>query len=371
MIKTNFPPAGHWTDACPDAHNADATGLRAAATFATQAETAWPRGLSAGLNADPANNEPPPWNEVIGPTQDRAGPNGMIVRHGHCIQRWGDTTRADMTFSVAKSYLAVLAGIALREGLIKSFDDRVADSALDDGFLSVHNAAITWRHFLTQTSEWEGTLWSKPDRIDRHRQVGVGADNSKKGTHRDLRAPGSFYEYNDVRVNRFSLALLHVFREPLPQVLKREVMDPIGASDTWRWHGYRNSTVNIDGQDMVCVPGGSHWGGGLFISTEDHARFGLMVLNDGCWKSRRILPSGYAQALRTPSPVFANYGLLWWLNTNARQYANAPQTSYFSIGAGTSLIWLDPQLDLVSVVRWIDQAHINDWIAKVVATLHE
>ncbi|MFT5176624.1 MAG: CubicO group peptidase (beta-lactamase class C family) [Gammaproteobacteria bacterium] len=368
---STFPPSGRWHDAIAGDHKADANALQTAAAFATQAETTWPRGLGAGLNSDPANNEPPPWNEVLGPTVDRAGPNGMIVRHGHCIERWGDTTRADMSFSVAKSYLAVLAGIALRDGLISSFDDRVADSALDDGFECTQNSTITWRHFLTQTSEWQGTLWSKPDLIDHHRQVGVGADNTKKGTRRDLRAPGSFYEYNDVRVNRFSLALLHVFREPLAQVLKREVMDPIGASETWQWHGYNNSTVNIDGQDMCSVPGGSHWGGGLFMSTEDHARFGLMVLNDGCWNARRILPVGYAQALRTPSPVFANYGLLWWLNTNRRQYANAPQTSYFAMGAGSSLIWLDPQLDLVSVVRWIDQTKINDWIATVLAALHE
>ena len=367
----NFPISGRWNDSHPADDQYDDAALEAAATFSIQAETAWPRELSAGLNSDPASNEPPPWNEVLGPTFDRSGPNGMIVHHGHCIKRWGDTSRADMTFSVAKSYLAILAGIALRDGLIKNLDDRVADSALDNGFESAHNSTITWRHFLTQTSEWEGTLWSKPDLIDRHRQVGVGADNSNKGTHRDLRAPGSFYEYNDVRVNRFSLALLHVFREPLEKVLKREVMDPIGASDSWRWHGYRNSAVNIDGEDMVSVPGGSHWGGGLFISTEDHARFGLMVLNDGCWNGRRILPEGYAQELRTPSPAFANYGLLWWLNTDRKQYADAPETSYFAMGAGSSLIWLDPVLDLVCVVRWINPAQFSKWTITVLAALND
>jgi CubicO group peptidase (beta-lactamase class C family) len=368
---TDFPLPGHWDDAAATAHDADDSALAAAAAFSMQAETAWPRDLSSGLNSDPASNEPPPWNEVLGPTRDRAGPNGMIIRHGHCLHRWGDTARVDMTFSVAKSYLAILSGIALRDGLIKSLDERVADTALDDGFESAQNRDITWRHFLTQSSEWEGTLWDKPDLIDRNRQVGTGADNSKKGTPRDLRASGSFYEYNDVRVNRLSLALLHVFREPLPQVLKREVMDPIGASNTWQWHGYRNSAVSIDGQDMVSVPGGSHWGGGIFIATEDHARFGLMVLNDGCWNGRRILPEGYVQALHTPSSTFANYGLLWWLNTGGKQYANAPQTSYFARGAGTSLIWLDPDLDLVSVVRWIDSAKINDWVALVLAGLRD
>jgi CubicO group peptidase (beta-lactamase class C family) len=368
---SSFPNQGVWNDSPATENGFDNDALDMAAEFAKQAETSWPHDLSSGLNADPASNEPPPWNEVLGPTQDRGGPSGMIVRHGHCVKRWGDTTRADMTYSCAKSYLAILAGIALRDGLIKSLDDRVADSSLDDGFESEQNRDITWRHFLNQTSEWQGTLWGKADLIDRNRQVGVGADNTHKGTHRELQRPGSFYEYNDVRVNRFSLALLHIFREPLPEVLKREVMDPIGASDTWQWQGYGNSTVVIDGKHMTSVPGGAHWGGGIFISSEDHARFGLMILNDGCWNGQRILPETYVKALHTPSPIFANYGFLWWLNSNHKQYANAPESSFFAVGAGTNVIWIDPGLDLVCVARWISQPKINDWIATVLDAIRD
>jgi len=366
---SEFPPPGPWPDAPARELGLDPGALAAAAAFAVEAETRWPRDLSSGLNADPLSNEPPPWNEVLGPTRDRGGPNGMIVRAGRCAARWGDTTRADMTYSVAKSYLAILAGVALREGLIRDLDQRVAETALDDGFDSPHNRDITWRHFLHQTSEWEGTLWDKPDLVDRNRQVGVGADNSRKGTHRELRTPGTFYEYNDVRVNRFSLALLHVFREPLPEVLRREVMEPIGCSASWEWHAYRNAVVTIDGRDMASVPGGAHWGGGIFIATEDHARFGLMVLRDGTWDGRRILPEAFVTELRTPSPVFPNYGFLWWLNTARRQFPSAPQSSFFALGAGYNVIWLDPELDLVAVTRWIDQPRIDEWIGKVMAAL--
>ena len=366
---TRFPPPGDWPDAAPADLGFDPGALAAAAAFAVEAETPWPRDLSSGLNADPASNEPPPWNEVLGPTRDRGGPNGLVIRHGLCAARWGDTRRVDMTYSIAKSYLAILAGIALREGLIRDLDERVAETSLDDGFASPRNRDITWRHFLHQTSEWEGTLWDKPDLVDRNRQVGVGADNSRKGTHRDLRAAGSFFEYNDVRVNRFSLALLHVFREPLPEVLRREVMDPIGCSPSWEWLAYRNAVVSVDGEPMPSVPGGAHWGGGIFIASEDHARFGHLVLQDGVWDGRRILPEGFVDALRTPSPVFPGYGFLWWLNTGRRQYPSAPETSFFALGAGYNLIWLDPDLDLVAVVRWIDQARIDEWIARVMKAL--
>jgi len=366
-----FPRPGAWPQADPAALGFDAAALAAATRFATEAETSWPRDLSAGLNADPASNEPPPWNEVLGPTRDRGGPNGLVIRHGACAARWGDTARVDMTYSVAKSYLAILAGVALRDGLIPHLDARVADTSLDGGFDTPQNRDITWRHFLQQTSEWEGTLWGKPDLVDRNRRVGVGADNSRKGTHRELRPPGTFYEYNDVRVNRFSLALLHLFREPLPEVLKREVMDPIGASAGWEWLPYRNAWVEIDGRRLPSVPGGAHWGGGIFIASDDHARVGHLILEGGAWDGRRILPEDYVRALHTPSPVFPNYGFLWWLNTARRQYPSAPESSFFALGAGYNLIWVDPELDLVAVVRWIEQARIDDWIGRVLGALHD
>src|SRR5262249_56313726 len=120
------------------------------------------------------------------------------------------------------------------------------------------NRDITWRHLLTQTSEWQGTLFGKEDRIDHNRVVGrvvsLAVAEAPKGTRRQLKKPGTFYEYNDVRVNRLSLSLLQLFKEPLPAVLKRRLMDPIGASADWRWDGYRNAPVKPDGKDMVPGP---------------------------------------------------------------------------------------------------------------------
>ena len=64
--------------------------------------------MSEGLAAS-GDIEPPPWNEVLGPTKRRTGPNGVVLRGGKFVAAWGDVTRADMTFSVTKSYLATLA----------------------------------------------------------------------------------------------------------------------------------------------------------------------------------------------------------------------------------------------------------------------
>jgi len=366
-----YPSRDAWHGIDAEEAGFDAGRLSAAVAFAQSAETPWPRDLSRGLASDPATREPPPWNEVLGPTRDRGAPNGLILRGGRIAAEWGDTLRADMTFSIAKSYLSILTGIAVARGLIRDVDDAMREYALDDGFESTRNRNITWRHMLTQTSEWEGTLWDKPDLVDRNRQVGVGSDNSRKGTHRDLHAPGSFWEYNDVRVNRLALSLLQVFRRPLPEVLHEAVMDPIGASDTWEWHAYRNATFEIDGQRMPSVPGGAHWGGGMFISSRDHARTGLLMARGGRWNDRQVLPQSWVDASRTPSAINPVYGYLWWLNTAGGHYDRAPESSYFAIGAGQSTIWIEPEQDLVMVARWVDAAKVNALIGGVMDSLTE
>ena len=132
-----------------------------------------------------------------------------------------------MTFSASKSYLATLAGLALDQGLIRDLDDPVREYVDDGGFDPPHNSKITWRHLLQQTSEWSGTLWGKPDQVDHNRGVGATQANfAAKGTRRDLQEPGTYWEYNDVRVNRLSLALLRIWKRWLPGVFKAERHGP-------------------------------------------------------------------------------------------------------------------------------------------------
>ncbi|WP_421994848.1 serine hydrolase domain-containing protein [Reyranella sp.] len=346
--------------------------LKEAIAFAEAAGSQWPESMHMPdgqfvMTYD--SGEKAPDNEVLGPVTPRGGPAGIVYRGDKLVAEWGDVGRADMTFSVAKSFLSLLAGLAVGDGLIRSLDDKVAPTALDDGFESEQNRDITWRHLLTQTSEWQGTVFGKEDRIDHNRVVGVAVADAPKGTRRALKKPGTFYEYNDVRVNRLSLSLLQVFKEPLPSVLKRRVMDPIGASAGWRWDGYRNSTVTIDGRDMVSVPGGGHWGGGIMISARDLAAVGRLVAQGGMWDGRRVLPEGWTAELVKPCPVAPFYGLMWWLNTDRRQFAAASERSYFALGWGSHIVWIDPDHDLVTVLRWIDRKKAPGFVERLLGAI--
>lgn len=372
MSNTYIPAPDRWDAVAPSAAGFDPDKLQAAVDFAKASESKWPRsfyypdGRYVGIVEW---NETGPWSEVAGPVVPREGPAGMILKGGRIVAEWGDTARNDMTFSIAKSYLAVLAGLAVADGLIKSIDEPVGTTVRGPWFESPHNARITWRHLLQQSSEWQGELWGKSDQVDHNRQVGVGADNSRKGQRRELETPGSFYEYNDVRVNLLALCLLQRFGRALPEVLRERVMDPIGASPSWEWHGYRTSWIELNGRRVQSVSGGAHWGGGMFIAARDHARLGLLVARKGRWGDQQILPAAWVDAMLSPSPTNESYGYLWWLNLGAARYANASASSVFALGAGTNLIWVDREHDLVTVLRWIDGAAINGFIGRVMAAM--
>lgn len=365
-----FPEKGaEWQAVAPEAAEFDAAGIKGAIRYAQANESKMDRDIGRAL-ATGHFSEPMPDGEIIGPTRPRGDPSGMILEGGRIVAEWGPTTAPDMTFSVAKSFLSLCAGIAFGDGLIPGLDRPVRELADDGNFDSAQNRDITWTHLLQQTSEWEGVLWGKADRIDRNRELSVPPNTpSCKGTHRDLQKPGSFWEYNDVRVNVLSLALMRVFGRPLPEVLKERIMDPIGASDSWEWHGYANSYLEIGGRRMQSVSGGAHWGGGLFIPTRDLARVGLLMLNKGRWGDRQILSEDWIDACLRPCPLFESYGLLWWLNGDGGYCPTAPRTSFFAYGVGRNILWIDPPRDLVVVVRWLEPDAL-DGFAEVVMRAH-
>jgi len=296
----------------------------------------------------------------IGPMPDRrGGPSGVVLKEGAVVAEWGDVDRVDHAFSVAKSFLSVCAGVAYDRDLIADLDDRVGDDVDDDRFEGPHNGRITWRHLLTQTSEWRGTLFGKPDAVDRNRAVGKDRDLDK-GESRELRAPGEFWEYNDVRINALAVALLELFGKPLPRVLAHEVGEPVGASRRWEWHGYHNSDVAVDGQRLRSVSGGGHWGGGLWIPTRDLGRFGQLLLRDGRWDDDRVLSAEYVEAATEPCELNENYGLLFWLNTDRALWPDAPASSFAALGHGQNALWIDPEHDVVAAVRWLRLAERRD-----------
>lgn len=295
--------------------------------------------------------------EILGQTKDRGGPAGLIIKNGYIVAEWGDIHRVDMTFSVAKSYLSTIAGLALDANLIHSISDKAHKYVWDGTYSGTHNQKITWDHLLTQSSDWSGQQFGLYDWADRPPREGEIDD----WRARPLHEPGTHYKYNDVRVNVLAYSLLQVWRKPLPQVLKEKIMDPIGASTTWRWLGYPNSYVNVDGLQVQSVSGGGHFGGGIFINSLDHARFGLLFLRQGLWDNQQLISKQWVQQVQKSSQANPNYGYLWW-NNSQETWKGVTEDIYYAAGFGGNYIVIDEKNDLVVVTRWIDNSKIDDVI---------
>jgi CubicO group peptidase (beta-lactamase class C family) len=365
-----------------------AQALSQAVRFIQEAESTTPTDLALAHQRSFARE---PFGEAVGPFRERGPSAGVIVRGGRIVAEWGDPHRADLTFSVAKSFVTATVGLAWDQGILPDIHEPVGDRMAPiqpqnpecvaprepQGafpqvpgpffpFAGEHARGITWDHLLRQTSDWEGMLWCKPDWADRP------AQDADSWLTRERNAPGTVYEYNDTRVNLLALAATNLWRRPLPEVLREQVMDPIGASPTWRWLGYENSWILLDGRWVQAVSGGSHWGGGMFISARDMARFGLLHLRDGAWGDRQILSREWLELARTPGEANDRYGFMnFFLNTGQRALPSAPESAYYHLGAGTNMVYVDQENDLVVVARWFRQGAMNEFIGQVLAAIEE
>ncbi|MCC7194355.1 MAG: serine hydrolase [Gemmatimonadaceae bacterium] len=398
-----FPPAGSWERRAPAQVGLSAMAVDSAVALALANESTTPRDM---LEAHRISFGREPFGEAIGPFRARAGAAGLIIRHGYIVAAWGDPNRVDHTFSVTKSFVTTTIGLAFDRKMIRAVTDPVRQymapiialkgppgagaplvripptsmNGLDtlrgvrptvaydafevlEPFESEHNRTITWEHLLRQTSDWQGTLWGKPDWADRFPR---NTTDTAAVINRKRDEAGTVYKYNDVRVNLMALAALNIWRRPLPQVLKEYVMDPIGASDTWRWLGYDNSWVLMDGALVQSVAGGGHWGGGMLISAYDMARFGLLTLHAGKWRDKQLVSERWIRMSRSPGPANDQYGFAnYFLNTGRKALPSAPEQVFYHLGNGNNIIYVDPVNDLVIVARWMNSTRTLDSMVKL------
>ena len=381
--RARYFPDPVWQRKTPAESGLDPKRLQAAIDHAIASEVKNPRDLAMN-HYQTFGREP--FGYAIGPIKERGEQTGLVVHKGYLVAEWGAPDRVDMTHSITKSMLTMVVGLAHDRGLIRSVDDTVreyvapilpynpspagnkSDRMGGSDFLypfeTPHNRTITWNHMLRQVSDWEGTLWGKPDWADRP------SENGAEWGTRPRHKPGTVYQYNDVRTNALALSTLNVWRRPLPQVLRDNVLEPIGASNTWRWFGYENSWVVLDGQPVQSVTGGGHWGGGLFINAYDLARFGYLTLNRGKWKERQIVSDRWIDLALTPTPVEPSYGFMNFYNNKDRKFLpSAPASAFAHQGNGTNLVYVDPENDLVAVLRWIDKPQIDGFVKRLLEAL--
>ena len=334
------------------------------ATAACAAPCTWPEDIRVVIESE--TFDPPPWNIVLGPVRPRGGPSGAVVRDGRIVATWGDTARPDMAFSVTKSYIGLLAAAALDKGLLSDLSRPVSALIDDPAFASARNRTVTWRQLLDQTSEWEGTLFGVPDTVDRDRQLAPTDDPERFDRATPLHVPGTYWDYNDARVNALCLALTRLYGRSLRDVLA-DLHPAFADRDGWHWDGYGpRSEIEIEGLATPVVVGGGHWGGGMAATVRHHLALGGLVLGRGEFEGRRALSPEALDMLLTPCKLQPVYGGLWWLNTDRRLFSSAPRDSVLAIGVGSTIIWISPSLRIVACIRWVSAGAVDGVLSAAV-----
>ena len=141
IAQINYFPKRHemWAVKSASELNLNQEALNEVVTFAEKNEYSGSRDLRIAILK---GFEREPFHDILGPTKKRGGPAGIILKDGYLVASWGGIKRVDMTFSVTKSFLSTIAGLAVDHNLIASETNLVKDYVWDGTFSGTHNSQI-------------------------------------------------------------------------------------------------------------------------------------------------------------------------------------------------------------------------------------
>ncbi len=264
----------------------------------------------------------------------------LVVQNGELLYEkyWSEHNKNaySASFSMAKSIVGMLVGIALEEGKIRSLDQAVADFIPE--FKAGKKAGITLRHLLTMTS---GLVWDESYNsvASPTTELYYGDDLRKLVTGLPVKhAPGTVWYYSSADSQILSMALEAAVGLSLSDYASQKIWQPIGAEQDATW--------SLDKDN------GTTKGNCCFNSTpRDFARLGQLVLQNGRWQNQPLVPDAYLAQATNPNPALKDeenkivdfYGYQFWLG----QLENKPMP--FFAGILGQYIFVIPHLNAVVI----------------------
>jgi len=298
----------------------------------------------------------------------------VIVRNGRVIWHGDDIDKMHGVWSFTKVFTSTALGLLIDDGKC-TLDSRARD------FLPAMASAypeVTLRHFTTMTSGYRA-VGDEPQGSYKH---GPSATPFVPNPDPLFLPPGSKFAYWDSAMNQFANVLTRIAAEPLEDLLRRRIADPIGMNrEKWDWGDWGK----VDG--IVVNGGAGNKSGAMKISAREAARFGLLFLNRGNWNGRQLLSARWveeATRVQVPATVphgFAEraesgpgeYGFNWWVNglkpDGRRKFPGAPPGTFCGAGHNNNYCFVIPEWNMVIVRLGLDGSAgdrvWSDFLAKV------
>ena len=314
---------------------------------------------SQGLNAARLD-------EAVDYLRENTGPDGVnelvIVRNGYMVWRGPKIDKVHGVWSCTKSFTSTVLGLLVDDG--KATLETLAKDPVPT--LAAAYGQVTLRHFATMTSGYRAAN-DEPRGGYRHGPSPTPFDPCST----PLFAPGAQYAYWDSAMNQFGHVLTHIAGEPLKELFRRRIADPIGMKpDSWNWGDFGD----IDG--LVVNGGSGNSNNHIFICAREMARFGHLFLNRGNWDGHQLISAEWVDTATKPHvsasiPLWPDsgadgrgvYGLNWWTNSltadGKRKWPGAPPNTYAASGYNNNDMFVIPEWDMVIVRLGLDQSQLR------------
>jgi len=246
---------------------------------------------------------------------------------------WGIGSRTSRTnsFSMAKSVVAMLIGVAIQDGYIESIDQKITDFIPEYDRPGDHfNNEVTIKHLLTMSS---GMDWNE----DYYNPFGVTAEAYFTKNLNDLmlsidftEKPGEKWHYQSGSTQLMGLIIERSTGTSLSAYLSEKLWQPINATDQAEWMIDKQGGVE---KAYCCINS----------NALDFARFGQLYLDKGNWNGVQLIDSSFVEASLS-ADLEAHYGYSWWLYETQYKYP-----VYTMRGVNGQYVIVVPALELVAV----------------------
>jgi CubicO group peptidase (beta-lactamase class C family) len=320
----------------------------------------WKRATPQSQGVDAAKLD-----EAVEFLRSKAGRDGvnqmLIVRHGCAIWQGPEVGEVHGIWSCTKSFTSTVLGLLIDDG------KATLETLAGDHVPAMASAypGVTLRHFTTMTSGYRA-VDDEPRGSYRHGPSPTPFDPCGV----PLFAPGTQYAYWDSAMNQFGNVLTRIAGEPIEDLFRRRIAEPIGMDPgEWRWGNFGP----IDG---IVVHGGSgNSNNHIFISARQMARLGLLFLNRGNWNGRQLISTEWVRTATRPQvpatiPLWRDsgadgrgvYGFNWWTNgtqpDGSRKWPGAPAGAFSANGYNNNDMYVVPEWNMVIVRLGLDQSQV-------------
>lgn len=276
----------------------------------------------------------------------------LVLRQGKiCYEQYALTGGPDVpwfSWSMAKSFVSALVGIALEEGAIDSIEDPITAYVQELEGSAYDGVQIKDILQMSSGASWNEDYSDKNSDINRFARVFAfgGSFTKFAASLKPARAPGKYKLYNSVDTEVLGLLLAAATGKPVTAYMYEKLWNPLGAESEANW------ILDSDGVEMSF--------GGLSATARDYAKLGELYRNGGRWQGQQVVPEDWVRASVTPDAPHLQpnavlppeapsgygqdlgYGYQWWV-------LDGEEGEFAAMGVYNQFIYVNPARELTIV----------------------